>query len=415
SKSTSAGEDLAIYLGVCLQLGGYSDVRIVGFDGAKQTPRSSNKADGDADDVGGVPPQQRQQRKQSGRFLVVPYAGDKPKYPNHAECFRDTWESLSKCNVILICVDPADTSACALALSSAVERGSDKAIISFDLGIKNHMAVEERLGNHNLVFLGGAVGISVARSPVDGHLRCLGGGSLVLERLTKQQSKRGVKFVNLLRSGGIPVLHCKNVRSYTHGVVIFNTVHAAAALAGGPLRDLVRDRHARLLWAAMIREGLQALTLAARGGDWRAANPCCGVTLPQLELLLCLPTFLFSLVSRLLLRFPPMLAPAMQADLADGRETSVAWTLEEIVRIADKHKGSTPACRAVLSAVKRCVSGGDGVPSTRPRDLPFVSELLSGGSDSSRELNRKVRVVVSRLFCEFLVGHSLLVPVCFSS
>ncbi|CAM9825199.1 unnamed protein product, partial [Ectocarpus sp. 6 AP-2014] len=60
SKSTSAGEDLAIYLGVCLQLGGYSDVRIVGFDGDKKTPRSSNKAHGDADDVGGIPPQQRQ-------------------------------------------------------------------------------------------------------------------------------------------------------------------------------------------------------------------------------------------------------------------------------------------------------------------------------------------------------------------
>lgn len=37
--------------------------------------------------------------------------------------------------------------------------------------------------------------------------------------------------------------------------------------------------------------------------------------------------------SRLLLRFPLTLAPAMQADLADGRDTSVAWTLEEIVRI----------------------------------------------------------------------------------
>lgn len=58
-------------------------MRIVGFDGEKKTPRSSNKAHGDADGVGGVPPQQRQQqRKQSGRFLVVPYAGGKPKYPN---------------------------------------------------------------------------------------------------------------------------------------------------------------------------------------------------------------------------------------------------------------------------------------------------------------------------------------------
>lgn len=51
--------------------------------------------------------------------------------------------------------------------------------------------------------------------------------------------------------------HDFSCTAYTHGVVIFNTLHAAAALAGVPLRDLVRDRYARLLWAAMIREGLQ--------------------------------------------------------------------------------------------------------------------------------------------------------------
>lgn len=67
------------------------------------------------------------------------------------------------------------------------------------------------LGSHGLVLLGGAIGISIARNPVDGHLRCLGAGSLVVERLSKQQSKRGVKFINLLRSGGIPIRHCKNV------------------------------------------------------------------------------------------------------------------------------------------------------------------------------------------------------------
>ena len=62
-----------------------------------------------------------------------------------------------------------------------------------------------------MIILAGAVGINVAKSPVDGHLRCLGTGSLVVERLSKDQSKRGLKFVNLLRSGGIPVIHCKNV------------------------------------------------------------------------------------------------------------------------------------------------------------------------------------------------------------
>lgn len=68
-----------------------------------------------------------------------------------------------------------------------------------------------RLGSHDVIVLSGAVGISVAKSPVDGHLRCMGRGSLVVERLSKKQSKKGVKFLNLLRSGGIPLRYCKNV------------------------------------------------------------------------------------------------------------------------------------------------------------------------------------------------------------
>lgn len=58
---------------------------------------------------------------------------------------------------------------------------------------------------------------------MDGHLRCLGNGSLVIERLSKQQSKQGVKFVNLLRSSAIPVRHCKNVTcEFTGPSVVWN-------------------------------------------------------------------------------------------------------------------------------------------------------------------------------------------------
>lgn len=65
-------------------------------------------------------------------------------YVQHAECCRDSWESVSKCNVILVCVDPADTAACASALPSKVDKGSDKAVICFDLGVWNNTAVEEQ-------------------------------------------------------------------------------------------------------------------------------------------------------------------------------------------------------------------------------------------------------------------------------
>lgn len=62
----------------------------------------------------------------------------------HAECCRDAWETLAKCDMVLICVDPPDTSPCAKAMSRVVEKSSDKAIIAFDLGVRNHGAAEEQ-------------------------------------------------------------------------------------------------------------------------------------------------------------------------------------------------------------------------------------------------------------------------------
>lgn len=47
--------------------------------------------------------------------------------------------------MVLLCVDPPDTDACAEALSSTLEPKDDIAVLSFDLGLQNHAAVEKQL------------------------------------------------------------------------------------------------------------------------------------------------------------------------------------------------------------------------------------------------------------------------------
>lgn len=58
--------------------------------------------------------------------------------------------------------------------------------------------------------------------------------------------------------------------AYTHGAIIFNTVYVGAALAGVPLRDFLRDRNGRLLWAAMVREGLKVGSSTCNFADLHA-------------------------------------------------------------------------------------------------------------------------------------------------
>lgn len=47
--------------------------------------------------------------------------------------------------MVIMCVDPVDMAACSEALSSVVKKKADVAIISFDLGVRNHAAVEKQL------------------------------------------------------------------------------------------------------------------------------------------------------------------------------------------------------------------------------------------------------------------------------
>lgn len=47
--------------------------------------------------------------------------------------------------MVLLCVDPPDVDACAAALSSALKEKDEVAVISFDLGLRNHPAVEKQL------------------------------------------------------------------------------------------------------------------------------------------------------------------------------------------------------------------------------------------------------------------------------
>lgn len=54
------------------------------------------------------------------------------------------------------------------------------------------------------------------------------------------------------------------------------------------------------------------------------------------------------------------------------------------------HKAEAPVCRAMLLELKRHVSRGDGVPCIRPENLPFAAEMRARGSESARELYRKV-------------------------
>ncbi|CAM9463509.1 unnamed protein product [Discosporangium mesarthrocarpum] len=275
---TAASRDLAVYLGACLQLGGYSNVYLLAFrrDGAPLSGEEANPL--------------------PNMISVIPQGGVLPQRPDPSECGFKPWTALGECNMVVICVDPTDTNACAKEVARSIKKGEDLAYFSLQRGVRNFATMKTHLDGHGVVVLDGAVGLMVTRHPVDGALTSFAQGSLVVQRLSKAQTARGLKFVNLLRTSGIQIRHCRNITPFTHGSLLFQTLDAAAALTGLSLGEHLMNPWNRLVWAAMIREGLETLAAASRGGGWQPANPCSPVTLPQLELFLCLPTPIFKML-----------------------------------------------------------------------------------------------------------------------
>eukprot|EP00622_Pseudochattonella_farcimen_P002242 FR737139.1.p1 GENE.FR737139.1~~FR737139.1.p1 ORF type:complete len:210 (+),score=13.97 FR737139.1:40-630(+) len=170
--------------------------------------------------------------------------------------------------------------------------------------------------------------------------------------------------------------------------MVYGTVHATNALVGGSLRSHLRTRKCRLVYAQMIRECLQAFNAAAAGGKW---EPDCNASFPfplrALELILCLPTILYMIVTFPLQTVAPKVGSPIQLDLHERRSTDLPWTIGELCNVGKKHKVKMDACSRVRDLLMEAIKAGNGVPS-----MPVDELYAAVGSPrrSTRELVVKI-------------------------
>ena len=160
-----------------------------------------------------------------------------------------------------------------------------------------------------------------------------------------------------LRDSGLKVLEHEDMPGVQWGKLLLNLNNAINALCGLPLAQQLRDRQFRRVMAATIDEGIAA----CRAGDIKPRG--LGLLQPSIApKVLRLPTPLFSLAARPMLRVAPDARSSMWEDLQRGRPTEIAELNGEVVRLGARTSTPTPVNAHLVTLIEAATKAESGSP-----------------------------------------------------
>lgn len=136
------------------------------------------------------------------------------------------------------------------------------------------------------------------------------------------------------------------------GKLLINLNNAINALSGRPLRQQLRERDYRRVFAAAMREGLQILRRAkVRPAKVGAVGP------NLMPLVIDAPDWLFNTVFIRSWKIDDKARSSMSDDFAHGRKTEVDFINGELVRLAERLGTDAPINRLIVELVREAEAG----------------------------------------------------------
>jgi 2-dehydropantoate 2-reductase len=221
--------------------------------------------------------------------------------------------------LVLLTVKSANTAEAAAELGAALPGGTP--VISLQNGISN--AAIARRAAPSLHVVPGMVPYNVRELGIGVYHRGSDG------RLAARDDAALRSWVSVFKRAGVPIDLHRDMESLQWGKLLLNLNNPINALSGLPLRQQLLGRGYRLCLAALMDEALDALAAAF-------ITPAQLTTVPawRLPAILRLPTPLYRLVARRMLRMDDNAHSSMADDLALGRRTEVDAFCGEVVRLA---------------------------------------------------------------------------------
>jgi 2-dehydropantoate 2-reductase len=257
-------------------------------------------------------------------------------------------EALGEAQVIALTVKSGDTETAAAEIAAHGTPGAT--VISFQNGVSNIDVLEQGLGGR----------FEVSRGMVPYNVAYLGKGRFhkgVAGDLYAEQ-RAGVQALADAVHGGPAALKINDdMLGLAWGKLLINLNNAVNALSGRTLRDELKRRDYRRVFAASLREGLDLLKRADI--EPITVGP---ISLQMLPRLVNSPDWLFNNVFISRWKIDAKARSSMADDLAAGRKTEIDYLNGELVRLADRLQRAAPINRAIVELVRKAEAGSDPLP-----------------------------------------------------
>ncbi|MGI9281013.1 MAG: 2-dehydropantoate 2-reductase [Endozoicomonas sp.] len=131
--------------------------------------------------------------------------------------------------------------------------------------------------------------------------------------------------------------------------LLLNLNNSINAMSGVPLKEQLKQRRYRKLWADCMNEGLSVM----KKSGLSPVNIGTAIALEKMPFVLKLPDFLFKIVAARALKIDDRARMSMWADLQRGRETEVDALNGEVLRYAHKLGMKAVSNQRVYDEIKR--------------------------------------------------------------
>jgi 2-dehydropantoate 2-reductase len=240
-------------------------------------------------------------------------------------------------DLVLLCVKSGATADAAATLGAALPPGTP--VLSMQNGISN--AEVAQAAAPGLVVLRGMVPFNVAElGPGQLHRGSAG-------QLAAQTHPRLQALGPLFGAAGLPLALHDDMLPVQWGKLLLNLNNAVNALSGLPLRAQLLDADLRHVTSVLIGEALSLLKAAGiRPARLGAVRP------GLLPGVLRLPTPVFRLLARRMLRIDDKARSSMADDLARQRPTEIDSIQGEVLRLAARQGQLAPANARIVQLVR---------------------------------------------------------------
>jgi 2-dehydropantoate 2-reductase len=257
-------------------------------------------------------------------------------------------EGLNEAEIIALTVKSGDTAAAAGDIAKHATAGAT--VISFQNGVSNIDVLEQGLGGR----------FEVARGVVPYNVAYLGNGRFhkgVAGNLLTERRAHVQDLVEAVGSGPAALKISSDMLGLAWGKLLINLNNAVNALSGRTLRDELKRRDYRRVFAAAMREGIELLKRAEI--EPATVGPISPQVLPRM---IDSPDWIFNNFFLKRWKIDARARSSMADDLAAGRKTEIDYLNGELVKLAERLQRQAPVNRAIVELVRKAEAGADPLP-----------------------------------------------------